>query len=146
MNDKMVSAVRRILFEDQFVGTRLILALSEFTWAILLLWPGDSFSRPTYSVMAKVMPEEAWGFVFLASGVTQLSIVLREDFYCALARYFAAWNAALWVYVVISMLLSVSPPPAAVSGEIVLAMAATWIWIKPHIIFNGIVYARKQRQ
>ena len=145
MQDKVISAVRRILFEEEFVGTRLILALSEFMWAILLLWPGDSFDRPTYSVMAKVMPEEAWGLVFLVSGVTQISIVLREDFYCPLSRYFAAWNAALWVYVVVAMLLSVSPPPAAISGEIILAMAAAWIWVKPIIIFNGIMYARKQR-
>lgn len=145
MQDKLVSAVRRILFEEEFVGTRLILALSEFMWAILLLWPGDSFDRPTYSVMAKVMPEEAWGLVFLVSGVTQISIVLREEFYCVFSRYFAAWNAALWVYVVVAMLLSVSPPPAAVSGEIVLAFAATWIWVKPHIVYNGIMYARKQR-
>ena len=96
--------------------------------------------------MARVMPEEAWAAVFLLSGVTQISIVLREEFHSMLARYFAAWNAALWGYVVISMLLSVSPPPAAISGEIILAFAATWIWIKPHIMYRGIMYARQQRQ
>ena len=146
MNERVVSAVRRILFEDQFVGTRLILALSELLWSILLLWPGDTFGRPTYAHMSKVLPEEAWGVVFLVSGVTQLSIVMREDFHSTLARYFSAWNAALWGYIVTSMLLSVSPPPAAISGEIILAFAAAWIWLQPYVAYHGIVYARKQRQ
>ena len=144
-NDRVVSAMKRVLFEEEFAGTRLILALSELMWATLLLWPGDTFGRPTYNHMSQVMSEEAWGLVFLLSGVTQFTIVLREDFYCAMARYFAAWNAALWVYIVTSMLMSVYPPPAAVSAEIVMAFAAFWIWLKPIIVYKGIMYARSQR-
>ena len=111
----------KAMFDDKMVNTRIVLALSEFLWAVLLLWPGDTFTRPTYAHMALVISEEAWGVVFAMSAAMQLTIVLQGDFHSRFARYFAAWNAVLWVYVVASMLLSVYPPPAAISGEIVLA-------------------------
>ena len=145
MNDRAISALRKALFDDQFIFTRIVLSLSELTWAFLLMWPGRSFDRPTYSAMAHIMSEEAWAFVFLVTGIIQITIVLREDYYCPVARYFAAWNAALWSTVVVGMLLSVSPPPAAISGEIVLAMASFWIWLRPFLIIRGLEYARRQR-
>lgn len=145
MNDKVISALRKALFDDQFIFTRIVLGMSEITWALLLMWPGRSFDRPTYAAMSHIMPEESWAFVFLVTGVVQFTIVLREDYYCGLARYFAAWNAALWFTVVVGMLLSVSPPPAAISGEIVLALASFWIWLRPFLIIRGLEYARSLR-
>lgn len=57
------SALAKALFDDKMVNTRIVLAASEFLWAVLLLWPGDTFARPTYGHMAMVMVEEAWGVV-----------------------------------------------------------------------------------
>lgn len=136
----------KAMFDDKMVNTRIVLALSEFLWAVLLLWPGDTFTRPTYAHMALVISEEAWGVVFAMSAAMQLTIVLQGDFHSRFARYFAAWNAVLWVYVVASMLLSVYPPPAAISGEIVLAGFAFWIWLRPYVIVGWLrrIYAQQR--
>lgn len=136
----------KAMFDDKMVNTRIVLALSEFLWAVLLLWPGNTFSRPTYAHMALVISEEAWGVVFAMSAAMQLTIVLQGDFHSRFARYFAAWNMVLWVYVVSSMLLSVYPPPAAVSGEIVLAGFAFWIWLRPYLIVGWLrsIYAQQR--
>lgn len=146
MNDKIVSALSRAFFDTQMVTARLVLALSEFLWALLLLWPGDTFGRPTYHNMAIVMPEVCWGFTFLVTGFVQMSIIVSENFHSATARTFAAYNALLWVFVVGSMLLSVYPPPAAISAEIVMACAATWIWFRPILLCKWIIHARRTVQ
>lgn len=142
MGEKYLRAMSRALWNTDLVGTRLVLALAEFAWALMLFWPGDAFGRPTYNGMAAVMSESAWALVFLLSGATQLTIILQEDFHSRFARYFAAWNSTLWVYVVGSMLLSVYPPPAAIGGEISLMMVAVWIWIRPFLLAEGIRNAR----
>ena len=134
---KVISALSKTLWDSDLVATRFLLAMSEAIWALLLMWPGDTFGRPTYSHMAMVMPEEAWALVFAASAVTQATILFTEDFHSKFARYFAGWNAVLWGYVVISMLISVYPPPAAISGEIALSIGAIWIWVKPYLLVEG---------
>jgi hypothetical protein len=140
--EKMMDSLTHTLWDTDMVVTRLLLGLSEFTWFLLLLWPGPTFGRPTYNHMAHVMGEEAWAVVFFLSAATQVTIVIRRDFHCRLARYFAAWNMVLWVFVVVSMLLSVYPPPAAISAEIVLSLAAVWIWVRPYLLARGIEHAR----
>lgn len=137
----VIDSLTHTLWETNFASTRLVLGISEMFWAILLFWPGDTFGRPTYSGMAAVMVEEAWALVFALSAVTQLTIVIRHDFHCWPARYFAAWNMVLWCYVVASMLMSVYPPPAAISAEIVLAIASIWIWLRPFLLVRGIEHA-----
>lgn len=129
---KRISAA---IFDSDLIATRCTLAFAEFLWAIMLWWPGDTFGRPTYAVMSHVMPEDAWGLVFALSAVTQITIVAQGHFAKSYARLFAGWNAALWAYIVVSMLLSVYPPPAAISGEIALMFAAGWVWIRPAILY-----------
>jgi hypothetical protein len=126
------TAWQRLLDSDS-VGSRITLAIGEFFWAIMLLWPGDTFDRPTYAYMATTMSEEFWGIVFLISGIIQLTIVLK-NYINLWSWYFAGWNFCLWAYVVSSMLASVNPPPAAIGGEIALAFSAGWIWLRPIIL------------
>jgi hypothetical protein len=143
--EKILPAATRALFDSDLVATRIILALAEWLWAILLLWPGDTFGRPTYKMMAHVMTEEAWALTFLLMASLQTTIVLTESFHNVYARAFAGLNAAIWVFIVVSMLLSVYPPPAAISGEIALALGATWVWLRPIIEMRGIVNVRQKR-
>lgn len=140
---KVVSAFSEALFDSDLVATRMALAIAEMAWAVMLLWPGPTFDRPTYSVMAQVMSEHAWTFVFLVTSVLQFSIVAMRDMHTRFARYFAAWNASLWVFVVLSMLVSVYPPPAAIGGEISLMVAAVWVWVRPFILAEGYRRARR---
>ena len=133
MPERVISAFSKALFSKDMVSARIILAISEFLWFLLLAWPGDTFGRPTYNGMAKVMPEECWALVFLSTSLMQAAIIGKENFHSREARWFAAYNMVLWVFVVGSMLLSVYPPPAAISAEITLAAASIWIWFKPHL-------------
>ena len=133
--NKLLLPLSRVLFDSDMLLTRMMLAFSEFVWAILLLWDGCTFcGRPTYTGMSHVMNEEAWGFIFLLSGVTQLTIVLNECYHDTWARFFAGWNAGLWTFVVIAMLMSVYPPPAAISAEIIMSLSAIWLWVRPYIL------------
>lgn len=141
--DRAIDSITSALWDTNMVSARLLLGISEFFWGLLLMWPGNLFARPTYKMMAAVMPEQAWALVFLLSSVTQITIIVRQDFHCWVARYFAAWNAVLWAYVVTAAYLSVYPPPAAMSGEVALALAAIWIWIRPFLMLRA--YERAER-
>ena len=129
--------MKLILFSDLH-ATRFSLGIAEFIWAITLLWPGDTFGRPTYKIMQHVMPsEELWGLIWLFSSVTQLYILFSGKYHAMPSVIFAGFNMILWWFVTVSMYLSVFPPPAAISGEAALAMAATWIWIRSGWIPGG---------
>lgn len=145
MNKTVIPAMSRALFDSDLISTRLILGVAEMLWAIMLIWPGDTFSRPTYHLMSHVMREEAWALVFLLSSITQIAIVVQETFHTPFARYFAGWNAVLWAFTVVSMVFSVYPPPAAIAGEITLAAAALWIFVRPYLIMEGLARARTRR-
>ena len=134
---KMLKALSSFVWDTDLISFRLTLAFGELCWAIMLFWSGESFSRPTCSHMMSVANEEVWGIIFLVSCVTQLTIVLLGDMHSVFARYFACWNACLWVYMVYSMLASVYPPPADIGGEIALAFSACWIWARPYILARG---------
>ena len=135
--EQYLHSIGYALLETEMVATRLVLALSSAVWSLLLWWPGETFGRPTYNGMSHVMDEEGWAFLFLVDAVMQITIVLQQDFHSRFARYFAGFNAALWGFVVASMLLSVYPPPAAISAELVMAVCAAWIWIRPFILAQG---------
>lgn len=143
MNYPIYQKTSSLIFDTDLLGTRFTLGLAELIWALTLFWPGNTFDRPTYEVMAHLFSEEMWGLIFLISGVTQLTIAVSGNVNHWFSRIFAGWNAALWVYVVIAMYFSVYPPPAAISGEAALALASIWIWVRPFILAKGEVYARK---
>jgi hypothetical protein len=144
MTQKFIKALSRILWDSDLIASRFTLALGEFFWAVMLLWPGDTFGRPTYTHMATVMNEELWGILFLVSSIIQLSIILRNVLHSHFARCFAFWNAILWGYTVLSMMISVYPPPAAIGGELSMALMAVWIWCRPYILAEGLKRARQQ--
>lgn len=146
LGERIVGAMSEALFDSDLIATRLALALAELLWAVMLLWPGDTFARPTYAVLALAAPEEAWAALFLVTSFLQFSIVVEADYHGLFARYFAAWNAALWGFVVGAMLVAVYPPPAAIGGEIALSVSAFWIWIRPFIIAEGVRRADEQQR
>ena len=129
--DRRVARLAEVLFDTNLVGVRVTLACAEVLWAITLLWPGETFTRETYAMMRTIMNESLWGLLFALTAWTQWSLVIIGDFRCRFARYFAAWNALLWLTVTTTLNLSVYPPPAAISGETALALAACWIFARP---------------
>lgn len=109
---------------------RFLLAISEIFWSIALFFPGDTFGRPTYDVMSRVLSENAWASVFGLMGIIQLFILFTANYHDKLSVWFAGVNQTVWWFVVISMYISVYPPPAAISGELALAIGASWVWIR----------------
>ena len=134
---KAIDGMSRALFDSDLIATRLALFLAEALWAVMLFWPGDTFERPTYSAMDVVASELVWACAFGISAVLQISIVVYQQCSRLWAHLFAAWNAALWLSVVVLMVASVYPPPAAIGGEIALAVSAMWIAIRPAILHRG---------
>jgi hypothetical protein len=135
--NKVMHSISRLIWDSDLIGSRFVLALAEMLWAVMLLWPGDTFARPTYAMMATVMSEHAWAALFFISATTQATIIVQEDFHSKFARYFAGFNTCLWCFVVTSMLLSVYPPPAAIAGEIAIAASASWVWVRPYLLVEG---------
>lgn len=133
MPKKIKSALKRVFWDTDLIASRLTLAFAEFMWALMLFWIGDTFDRPTYRHMAELMQEETWAFIFLGSSFIQVLIVMTNRMHSLFAWYFAGWNFCLWAFTVWSMLASVYPPPAAIGGEIALALTAFWIWVRPLI-------------
>jgi hypothetical protein len=131
---KALRGISRAFFDSDLVATRMTLALAEFAWCIMLLWPGDTFERPTYFGMADIAGELWWAVVFGVSAIIQLSIVVFWLCNTRLAHWFGAWNGLLWLVTIAAMLDSVYPPPAAIGGEIALTMAAIWIGIRPMLL------------
>ena len=128
------------LLNSPMVNTRLLIAFSSLTWALLLFWPGDLFieSRKTYSVMAQILPELCWAMLFLLHGVVSLHVVYRD--FCN--RYSVCIDALLgcllWTSSTIACFaahwtgdLSAYVPPAAMSGEI-WVMAFSWWYLVRH--------------
>ena len=132
-----INKLFRIAFYTDLVGVRFLLAFAEIMWFATLAWPGDTFGRPTYTAMSHVMSEEAWALLFAVSGITQATLIYQEDFHSRFSQLFAGWNSVLWWYVVISMYMSVYPPPAAISGELALAFGASWVFIRTGYIVTG---------
>ena len=146
MYKTILPSISRAMFDTDLTNTRITLAFAEFLWAVMLFWPGATFNRPAYFMMSNVMSEITWGFVFLASGMVQLYIALFNHQNRAWAKVFANWNAVLWVFVVGAAMLSVSPPPAAMAGEISLACAAFWIWFRPLILDRAAIKFNEERR
>lgn len=133
----IIPPLSRAFFHSDLIASRVSLFIAELCWAVMLWWPGNTFARPTYHGMAAVMSEFWWAGVFTVSAACQISVVILQSYDTHFGRHFAGFNALLWAYCVISMLWSVYPPPAAIGGEIALAVAAVWIWVRPAIIAKG---------
>lgn len=133
MLETLKLAWRRVVYLAYYSDlhcARLLLAMAELIWSIALFIPGETFDRPTYSVMSSVMPELAWASLFGVMGSIQLYVLLLGNYHDRFAVWFAGINQTVWWFVVISMYISVFPPPAAISGELALAIGASWVWIR----------------
>lgn len=125
--------IRDILFFGDTKGVELVLALSSILWFVLLIWPGETFSRPTYVAMAKIMTEEAWALSFLTHGVGLLYF-MRDKSVNLYMRYINNFlGGLLWVSSSLMMLFAITPPPAAISGELILSIGSLWVFIRTDI-------------
>lgn len=126
----MKACAAYILYGSDLIAVRFLLGLAEITWAATLYWPGLTFGRPTYSVMAQIAPEDVWALLFFVTGVIQFKLLFSGELHSARATWFAAWNCNFWFFTVLSMYMSVYPPPAGISGELALAVGSIWVFLR----------------
>ena len=132
-----------MLLQSRMHTTRFLLALSSLTWAFLLLLPGDLFhSRPAYAIMDAIAPENVWGILFAIHGVVALyalangtrnAVTLCFDGFLGCIIWTgstAACFVAHWPHEAFYTALAQYRPPAAMSGELWLAVASYWHLVK----------------
>jgi hypothetical protein len=146
LKQKTVNAFSRALFDTELVMLRILLGISELFWSLLLFWPGDSFSQPYYSTISRYICETQLAIIFLVFALIQFFIIFTEKFHCKFSQGFAFLSAVLWCITIISVFISVYPPPSQIGGEIVLMFGAIWVWLRPIILYRGIKNARQQLQ
>lgn len=135
---KLLKELSYTLWDSDLLVSRVTLAIAEFSWAVMLLWPGDTFERKIYSTMACITSEDVWGLVFLLSAAVQLYIVLSGSIHTKLSELFAGWNAVFWLTAMVSLVLSMKyPASATLSGNIAVSCIAVWIWVRPYILKRG---------
>jgi hypothetical protein len=126
----MRANIHHLIYSSDLYATRAMLGFAELVWALALFWPGETFDRPTYKIMAQVASESTWAAAFLVTGLLQWGILLSGRYHDRLVLVFACWNSALWTFSTIAMYLSVYPPPAAISGELAMAVGACWVLVR----------------
>lgn len=132
--NKQIEAFSKAIWDSDLIASRLMLVIAELCWAGMLLWPGETFQRKVYASMKLIAPEEIWGLVFLLCAVMQIYILLNECYNTSKARCYAGFDALVWGYVVIGIMYSVKPPPAALAGDIAIMIGALWIFARPFIL------------
>ena len=122
--------LRHLMFAIDMEGTRFTLALAACLWSIMLFWSGDTFDRPTYTVMASIADELTWAALFGLQGICAFYSLLTEKKTRFLFNFDAVLGCLLWSGSCVAMLMSVYPPPAAISAEIAAAFASWWVLVR----------------
>lgn len=119
--NRIVDPLTRAIFDSDLISTRLTLAMAELCWCLMLLWPGDTFDRPTYTLMSSVASEWTWALIFGVTSFLQFVIVLQDDFHITRPRRLATWNDGIWSFVVGLIILSGYPPPTGAASPSIVA-------------------------
>jgi len=122
--------VKQVLLESDLDSTRFFLALAATLWGVLLFWPDDTFSRQTYSVMKSIASEWVGASAFLIQGVLAFWSLFKSRNTTPFFLLDALLGCVLLSSTCIAMLVSVYPPPAAISAEISAAFASWWVLVR----------------
>ena len=128
--DTLKERLRHLMFGIDMEGTRFTLALAACLWSVMLFWSGDTFDRQTYSVMASIADELTWATLFGLQGICAFYSLLAEKKNRFLFNFDAVLGCLLWSGSCVAMLMSVYPPPAAISAEIAAAFASWWVLVR----------------
>ena len=122
--------LRHLMFNIDMEGTRFTLSFAAIIWSIMLFWNGDTFDRPTYTYMAAIADELTWATLFGLQGICAFYSLLAEKKNRFLFNFDAVLGCLLWSGSCVAMLMSVYPPPAAISAEIAAAFASWWVLVR----------------
>lgn len=129
----IVALLRNMFWGTDIRPAQIMLGLSSLLWALMLVHPGDTFQRQTYAVMAAIGSEHAWAAAFVLVGVSQLYnsfISVLPEIPAWFSKFDSFLCFVVWATAVCSILVAQRPPPAAIAGEIVMAFAAFWVFVR----------------
>ena len=145
----MKGRLRYLMLETDLEATRFTLALGAIFIGLGFLWPVDTFptaaqlaagtGRHTYALMARMMPEWAWGVAFLTQGSLMMHSLLTGKYNKRLLWLDAFFGMVLWTVSISACYLAYwngwdhvmeYRPPAIMGGEIAAAMASWWVFIR----------------
>jgi hypothetical protein len=123
---------RRIRFLWLCGDTRpatICVIMSGYLWAAMLAMPGDTIARPTYTHMRQMIPTDGgWAAAFAIVASLQLWRLFALTTDRSKWWDFALKVSACFLYgfTAIACLTSISPIPAAMADNVVIAVAAWW--------------------
>lgn len=116
---------------------RVWLAMASWAWAVMLLWPGDSFNRSVYHIMDQLAPETVWGLSFLLHGIGEtIRIYCNGSCLQPCPKRSAIIDMAVSVfgcsiYTISSAAMIVTwPLPSAIAPHIVLSFGAWFLTVR----------------
>lgn len=130
MRLKPMSSMWCILKHSDLLYSRFSLVISSLLWSLMLFWPGDTFSRPTYSLMGNALDEHIWASLFLIHSLVGSITLSTGKVNPVTFALEGVLGCLIWTSSCLMMLFSVYPPPAAISAEIVMAFTSWWILIR----------------
>ena len=117
--------------------TKFMLAIAATCWAVLLYWPGDTFTRPVYKYMAEVAGADAelkWAALWTihAAGMWWRTFANKPRPYIAFCVN--SLGVLLFSGAAYSIFFTLTYPiPAAIAPDIVLALAAFWVMLRTSV-------------
>lgn len=132
------SRIAHIMWQSDLEATRFALAMGSLLWALFLFWPGELFnpSRTTYVVMAEIAPEGCWAAAFLVQGIVMLYSLLwgyrsKLSFVADALLGCVLWTTSTAAcFIAHYHSLATYQPPAAMSYELVGALASWWCLVR----------------
>ena len=130
--DRLKIFAKRLAYLWRCGDTRpatICVILSGFLWTAMLLAPGDTIARPTYLHMRQIIASDTgWAAVFAAVATLQLWRLFADTGSRGKWLDFALKITACFLYgfTAVACITSISPIPAAMADNVVIALAAWW--------------------
>ncbi len=124
------NTLQDIFWRSPTGSARISVALGSFIWGVMLLYPGETFSRHVvYHIMSEMAQEWVWGAAFMLHSVMLFVNGVRNTTqFCRLITN--TLGAVLWVGVTMSIFVNPIPLPAIFAGHLALTVESLWILLR----------------
>lgn len=126
----LLRKILQILFEPHPEGTRYTIAFASILWGVLLLLSNEAYSIPLFRAMSTLMPEIAWGLMFVLHGILALFFLFSNKKNIWAFIFDVTYGMLLWTTATVSLIVSSVIIPAHLSAQIILSLCTLWLFIR----------------
>lgn len=128
-----------LLLRSDTAPTRCFLAIAAALWAIGLLMPGDTMSRPVYRYMGAFAGETFWFWCWASYSGLMVWRVFTARGGRIIPLSINVFGLCLWGFCSVSMMMTMTYPyPAGIAPDFACLLAALWVFARTHILpFGG---------